>query len=146
MGIDAQIYAVGTATDADVAYAEEYMRLRVGSLIGYPNDDKPLLYVGKEMSRMDFVTDVPVVGINTMQRYYGPGYERGCWPIVYAGIRALGVALPELPIWYGGDYDAPHQRVTQELLDEIWIHWLSPKGDHYGREVERFNARNASLP
>lgn len=73
--------------------------------------------------------------ISSMERYYGPGYERGSWPRIYGGLRALAAMYPDARITYGGDgvevWECPD--ATPEALEQIWSHWLGENGDAYRR-------------
>jgi hypothetical protein len=82
-----------------------------------------------------FVKQLPSgwLKIGSLERYYGPGYERGSWPRIYGALRALQAMYPGHRVTYGGDnFDVEESsEVTPELLDEYWTHWLGPDGDAY---------------
>lgn len=71
-------------------------------------------------------------------RYYGPGYERGDWPNLYAILRWLQLNLPEnSSIWYGGDSDDAPTLVTEDFLTEMWTHWAAVGGVPYYGHFDR---------
>lgn len=47
--------------------------------------------------------DEQFIRVHLWQRYYGPGYERGNWPVIRSTAEWLEVNLPVHEIWYGGD-------------------------------------------
>ena len=121
MGIDAYVYAKGSPTPEQIAAAEEFLKTRSWS-------DGDCLEVNRWQPDR--------VVLCTLDRLYEKGYERGSWPIIHNGILCMRAAFPECTIHYGGDYylseddqDAPE--ATDELLAELWAHWLGPDGDGY---------------
>ena len=74
-------------------------------------------------------------------RYYGPGYERGNFPILKAMAEFLELLIPESEVWYGGDSSGvlaekfgPMER--QEMLH----HWVSNQHMPYA------DGRNPYMP
>lgn len=125
MGVDAQIYAEGDITDEQVEAANLYLAERCGAMRWAYREDpnEPLLHW----------TDYPErrLEVFTGSRYYGPGYERGDWPVIYACIVALRAALPHCKVFYSGDTVDYGMEATDEYLAEIWAHWLGPDGLAY---------------
>lgn len=76
-----------------------------------------------------------VLHVHCLMRYYAPGYERGQWPEIYAGILALRAIYPGHKMYYHGDNHEYYigQLVTDEWLQEMWEYWLGPDGDNYSR-------------
>lgn len=79
-----------------------------------------------------------VYTINNMDRYYGPGYERGHWPSIYAYIRFLRSYIPMLThddvkvdVWYGGDSDEDYDLATDDLLNLHWTLFISEGRESY---------------
>lgn len=126
MGVDVNLYAVGPVSDEELATANAFFCER--DLKGWDDDGDctPLL-------RSKYEADGRIEW-NTGDRYYGPGYERGSWPRIYAAIRALQVALPQCAVFYGGDTTDDGMPCTDEYLASIWRHWCGPHhGDYRSR-------------
>lgn len=121
MGLDVNLYAVGDVSDEQLAAANEYLSKR--SVTGFQRDDEPL-------EREDY-HDEPRIVWMTASRYYGPDYERGWWPSIHNAIVCLRAALPHCTVHYGSDAWDSGRVVTDEMLDELWQHWLGPKGLAY---------------
>lgn len=77
--------------------------------------------------------DLDALELRCITRFYGPGYERGPWPLIYAALRALLVIYPGATIRYGPDGDDPIRIVDAEFLEQMWEHYLGPDGDAYLR-------------
>jgi hypothetical protein len=88
--------------------------------------------IGADHGRWVQVIDGALV-ISGMSRYYGPGYERGPWPQIYAAIRAVREMYPCHVVRYGGDIAdwQYHAIADDEYLEKVWRHWLGPHGDDY---------------
>lgn len=84
-----------------------------------------------------------------IERFYGPGYERGNWPII-AGVLMILNSLNPGRVYYGSDAEDMGQLVTPELLAEITTHYLGQHGDDYHARAEEWNreaeARRATSP
>lgn len=134
MGVDVNLYAVGDVTDERLSEAKAYMAERFPAPEGsdWPHLDRP---EWEEDGR---------IGWGCFDRYYGPGYERGDWPRIYAMIRALKAALPECTIHYGGDTDDESPEATDDYLAEIWAHWLSSAWNDYRVEIRAWNSQQAT--
>jgi hypothetical protein len=122
MGVDVNLYAEADPTAEELAVAEEFFIARSG--IGY-GAEAVLIPENEEWFQG------PRVVVDTMARYYGPGYERGPWPDIYGGIRVLQAAFPEAKVFYGGDSTDDGIECTDEYLAEIWEHFLGPHGNDY---------------
>ena len=129
MGVDVNLYAVTSRrlTDEELAAADAFYRERV------PCDQKYEEGLRRAFEER-YGTMSNRVEVETMLRYYGPGYERGPWPQIYGMIRVLEAAMP-VPsvIHYGGDYDEDATPVTTETLESTWAHFLGPDGRAYYR-------------
>lgn len=75
--------------------------------------------------------DLDALELSCITRYYGPGYERGPWPDIYAALRALQAIYPDATIRYGSDSADPADVVDAEFLEAMWRHYLGPDGDSY---------------
>ena len=140
MGVNVNLYAKGSVSDAELATAEAFMVERFGGP-GY--GDVWLAQLGPD----DYFEDGGErIEFCCLSRYYGVGYERGTWPTIYGYIRAMKAAFPNLPIHYGGASDDYATPATDAQMDYIWQHWLSPQGMDYRRECERWNAAQAARP
>lgn len=123
MGVDVNMYVLGTATDEELAEAEKYMEARVGGMAwGHP-ETRPLL------RRADY-PDLRIE-LDTGSRYYGPGYERGHWPTIAAAILCMRVAFGGRDVYYGGDTTDDGLLADDNLLTAYWLHFLGPDGDSY---------------
>lgn len=76
--------------------------------------------------------------ISNHDRYYGPGYERGHWPQIYAYIRFLRAYIPmitndevEIDVWYGGDNWESYDLVTDDLLNVHWTLFITEGREGY---------------
>lgn len=122
MGMDVNLYAEGTFTEDEVAAADALLLARC-PIAGY---DETSSAVGVA----DYF-DIPRVELLTLSRYYGPGYERGNWPLIYGAIRLMRVAFPSCRVFYGSDSTDDGIECTDTFLDEMWAHFLGPNGDDY---------------
>ena len=139
MGVDVNLYAEGVVTDDELAAAEAYMAERVSTL-GWSDSGEPTLL---RRSDPEDMYDPPRIELSTGQRFWGPGYERGNWPLISAGILCLRVALPNCTVFYGGDTTDYGIEATDELLSEFWLHFLGPEGDAYHARWRRAGEERA---
>jgi hypothetical protein len=131
MGLDVNLYAEGVVTDEELAAAEAYFAARS---LSRPWDDGP------HLARTTYPSDRIEVDCGGA-RYYGPGYERGPWPTIHADILLLRHALPQCTVHYGGDSTDDCPEATDEVLSEVWEHFLGPRGDNYRNMWRKLNAR-----
>lgn len=117
MGIDVNLYAEGEVSDDELAAANALFAER-SQLDG----DEGVYW------QRDKYSDTPRVERNTLARFYGPHYERGPWPDIYADILLARVAFPNCKIHYGGDSDLDSPEATDETLADTWAWWLGPHG------------------
>lgn len=70
-------------------------------------------------------------------RYYGPWYERGDWPRIYALILMMNTVF-DRPVHYTDDtqYLPDTGPVTESQLARIWTHYLDPH-HHTTKENDR---------
>ncbi|WP_022886382.1 hypothetical protein [Glaciibacter superstes] len=130
MGVDVNLYAMGTVTDAEIEVANRFFEEReIRGTLGRTSWDPDRI-------------DVDMNGA----RYYGPGYERGPWPEIHTAIIALVAALPGCTVHYGGDSDPDAPEVDEDALAEMWAHWLSPRWDDYHGRRESFTISVAPTP
>lgn len=125
MGLDVLLYAEGDVTDEELATASGYMKARCPIVDTFDGKYEALGRSDEgeyERERIVF---------STMNRYYGPGYERGDWPAIYGAIRLLQTALPRCRVFYGGDCYETGEECTPVFLSGIWAHFLGPNGDDY---------------
>lgn len=126
MGIDAEIYGVGDITDARLREAEEFFIHRGPN--GFARSDE----TGHFLYRRD--ANPQVIQLQTMSRWYGPGYERGWWPDIALALETFRRAAPELTIYYEDDTTCEYDRqieYTPRLASQMWDHYFSPLGDAY---------------
>lgn len=129
MGLDVNLYAVASPTPEELAAAEAYFAERDCGFADHSvfNDSESPFLVIDAAEWHEF----PRVEVYTLTRYYGPGYERGPWPIIFGAIVTLQAAFPNASVYYGSDSDDDGLLVTEEFLDEMWQHYLGPNGQDY---------------
>jgi hypothetical protein len=133
MGLDVVLAVRDVTWDAD-----HYLTPRLCQLISTSSE-----YVRYEPEvEADHIAGTPSSGpvwmtFGALERYYGPGYERGSWPDINGAIRMLRVIYPDREIRYGSDSGMGDFRglmnATDRFLDEMWKHWLSENGERYYR-------------
>lgn len=57
-------------------------------------------------------------------RYYGPGYERGPFEVIYMAAVWLEHNIPGADVFYGGDSDDKTNPFGVEQRDQLLAHWL----------------------
>lgn len=77
------------------------------------------------------------IRVNLFTRYYGPGYERGDWPLIAGVARWLRYRIPDCSVWYGSDHSC-YEELTPELERAIWDHFCK-----YGHAP--YNERDSPL-
>lgn len=122
MGLDVTLFVEGDVTDEQIEAAEKLFAER--SLLDTWGDS---VYI----QRSDYHPGR--VERKTLHRYYGPGYERGDWPMIYADILLMRAAFPGMTVYYGSDCQDTWDEATDEVLAEIWQHWAGPNGWNYRR-------------
>ena len=73
------------------------------------------------------------VELYTLGRYWGPGYERGDWPRIYACWLGFDKYFPG-KVYYHSDSLVPGEPAdpfTISHANAFWSHWLSDSGDDY---------------
>jgi len=101
---------------------------------GYePSYGMPLCAVDEDDSH--WFESCPGAGIrlHTLDRYYGPGYERGPWPRIAGHIEWLRHRFPDGKVWYGGDSGDTLNKVTDAFMAGMWKHWATVGGEPYRR-------------
>lgn len=64
------------------------------------------------------------INVNLSGRYWGPGYERGNWPIIKAVAEWLETRIPQGEVWYGGDSSGIClERFDMTKRAEFSLHW-----------------------
>lgn len=76
-----------------------------------------------------------VYEIDIWCRYYGPGYERGPFPLIYAALLWLKNRFPECRLYYFGDsYELDEvSEMSVGRLQEFLQHWLDVGNQPYQR-------------
>jgi len=120
MGVDLQMWAVGDFSDDDIARLNE----RVGQ-IG-----------GRIARKQSGATGIEWLSLT---RYWGPGYERGPWPDIYAVWMLLSAT--GRPVYYTDDLSTEQyaEPFTRQDADRFWEHWAGDRGDAYQRHVTASN-------
>lgn len=71
-----------------------------------------------------FVKAAPqVIIVNLSGRYYGPGYERGQWPIYDSVCQWLVERISDGTVFYGGDSDDALEEMTGAFRRAMWRHF-----------------------
>lgn len=125
MGIDAEIYGVGDITDARLHEVEQFF-LRRGP--------EGFAILGEDGHFLNRRRDPRIITLDTLSRWYGPGYERGSWPDIALALETFRRAAPELTIYYEDDTTCEFDqqfKYTPELAAEMWDHYFGPHGDAY---------------
>ena len=122
MGLDVELHVRGRWTKKQLLHAEALL-----------NDRLPDFLMDGKLVLRRINDDEPVVDAVTLTRWYGPGYERGYWPSIYAAIRILQHCFPSCTIHYGSDAQERESipPTTAEDLEHLWRHFLSPLGNNY---------------
>lgn len=117
MGVCVSLFVVGGSVD--LRSAESYM-VEHCPTFGY--DDEQILRRETDQNGTVFIEAY------TLDHYYGPGYERGHWPTIYACIRALQHVSNGGSVFYGGDSLDPSEasECTDVFLSSLWDLWLRP--------------------
>ena len=76
----------------------------------------------------------PDFSIDTYERFYGIGYERGSWPNICATLMILFASEDVTNVWYNGD--------CSEYLREITINDVLELSRHFMENGERPYRRN----
>jgi hypothetical protein len=137
VGVDAEIFIAGTVTDEELAAAELYLMDRVEYLIGNGREH------GYKLVGPRYDLDEPTIHLAVNQRYYGHGYERGSWPHLYGGIRAMQAAFPGRTVYYGGDSGGYTEECTPEFLEDLWQLFARPDHNNYIGAWNAFRPRQS---
>lgn len=98
----------------------------------YKEDGEIESHCVEQVAQDDLLVDDELIGltdgdrhlytVNTMMRYYGPGYERGAWPIISGICEWLLLQPRVVDVWYGGDCNG-RVMVYKEIKAELWEHF-----------------------
>lgn len=58
-------------------------------------------------------------------RYYGPGYERGPWPLISTVLMVLHASLDVQQVWYFGDTCGGDEPFTSSDVIEFSKHYMA---------------------
>lgn len=95
--------------------------------------NKRIRYSVEDYLRWEFTLD-DVIELNTLWRYWGPGYERGPW-ISIAGVIKTTKMMTGLPVHYGSDIESDIKLMTKERMREYWKHFTGPNGNDYREKM-----------
>lgn len=130
MGVDAEILVKMTQrpTDEELVALAEALHDQVDGIIEF-SDAPPAKLLSRvggedrpEGERMDYETGAHF-RVQCLNRYYGPGYERGYWPTIGAVLEFFMRRLPGAVVFYGGDSCDTLPPLTREGLDALWDYW-----------------------
>ena len=130
MGLDILLHAEADPSPERLTAAEKVFHAAVGVADRYEGHWSSL-----EIDSEDWYPRPRVIA-NLTQRYYGEGYERGDWPSIYVAIQVFRHLFPEAEVFYGSDSSDDGELVTDDMLREVWRHYLGPDGNAYH---ERWN-------
>lgn len=137
MGVDAQICAAiprGTVTHEAVRELAARMREVFHPyekiehcLLLFQSSDEIVSYFGENR-----YPDLDIIVVRNSMRYYGPGYERGPWPVISALLRWMQINFPSAIIYYSGD-TRELTEYTADVEKIIWDHFSGPNSMNYYR-------------
>lgn len=108
MGIDCEILILTDGTEPDICWLPGF-ELQPGDEVDFRDYEGANYYV------------------YSFERYFGPGYPRGCWPrIAYQLLQLMGSTNVK-KVWYGGDTGSALKECTPEYIDELTRLYLSRK-------------------
>ena len=110
----------------------------------------------EDVSLQSWVTIEPVEGyhpegatheVHTCERFYGPCYERGDWPIIAATLMDLMASKAVETVWYMGDHEDAEMAkpLTREKFFSICWYYLEHKNRPYYQRRFRLNPHRRSL-
>jgi hypothetical protein len=73
-------------------------------------------------------------------RYYGPGYERGPWPLIAATLMSLMASEDVETVWYYGDCSDGDEAFTTERMEQYNRHYIKNGDRPYRRAFKWANA------
>ncbi|MDX1450015.1 MAG: hypothetical protein R3246_13230 [Acidimicrobiia bacterium] len=141
MGIDACLKALGDIDPARLAEANRFMASRMG-------DQAPTIHRYRHYpDPWGSIDSEPSIEIRSAWRFYGRRMARGPWPLIHEMIVTARAALPEVEWGYLTDInEGLGEPVTDELLADLWSHWLDGPDPHHGYYDERALRRACSPP
>lgn len=135
MGVDAIVLCKTgrTFTDDELAALNWSFTEALGRHNGYTFPDAPKMLGRIEKHEDDSGSwGTPAdLEVNWGMRFYGPGYERGCWPTIYAVARWFWARFPGCSVYYGGDSGETIAELTPEVAEAMWAHWAAFGGAPY---------------
>ena len=134
MGVNAVIECRGQMTDDEFRRVRALMVRTIGKQAFYietaPGVCPIVMRDGKGHHGLMWKdADKEVAEVMTLQRFYGPNYPRGDWPL----IRAMLVFLRRYfaDVRYGGDTGSELSVVTDDLLVCVDSYWVEHGNDEY---------------
>ena len=76
--------------------------------------------------------------VDQLWRYYGPGYERGPWPIIAGVLMALHASLNVETVWYFGDSVDGDNPFTPQRVHEFNAHYMAVGDRPYRNAFKNF--------
>lgn len=144
MGVDVRMYVThdNTLTDAQVRrLSADIFDAMYGDFfyIDKERDQHALSVMSQEEAPLPLRRYRQIIEVSTLDRYYGPGYERGNPPAIIAVAEWLDRRIPGCTIWYDGDCcddDAiqPFDRKARLAMLDHWAeHGHAPYHGGFGR-------------
>lgn len=150
MGVDAEVFcrAKQPLTDKEVAR----LGYELGAAIGpdhflsnvagtYGKAHGPISI--EQENDWEVPGDGQLLNVHMFMRYYGPGYERGSWPIIRMTLEFL--RAKDLTVYYFGNSGGCGERceVTDEGIREMDAHWMASGGRPYRDGFGSFRSSKA---
>jgi hypothetical protein len=67
-------------------------------------------------------------------RYYGPGHERGPWPLIAAALMTLHASADVETVWYYGDCESGEDPFPPQQVQEFTAHYIRVGHRPYRRD------------
>lgn len=129
MGLDSTFIITGHVTMPE-RFAEDFAHEMYPSLLR-----GALGNLGPELCKHAEWDGQPVTVIMVTERFYGPGYERGRWPVIAGMLSLLGTLFPDSEIFYASDAAWSHVGTVAdggvEFAEHVTIEWLRDMWNYY---------------
>lgn len=150
MGVDVRMYAVLPVERHLRAEGVRQVSSALTEGIGaehfwlYEKSDSHALSLPADDDREYDLTPEPAeatqrIIVHVASRYYGPGYERGDWPIIAAIAYWLQHRLGAA-VYYGGDSGGALELLTSQLTAHLWSHFVKHGHRPYVQGFDRDGA------
>jgi hypothetical protein len=141
MGVDVELVANlkdRRLTDDELLSYSVKMCVAIGAdnfFIGLSNNtDHAITRVGADSWHRETIvyqSDDNILAVNMSRRYWGPGYERGDWPVIHYTILWIQTVLDAREVWYGGDTGEALELVDDKMLVSYTNKYLAGDSMNY---------------